>query len=204
MNRWLIWNEPNQARWLQPTSPKVYVTKLLNPAYRAIKQANPQARVGGGVTAPRGNLGGVSPLAWIEGMGRAGAKLDAYAHHPYPLQPQVETPWSGGCRHCQTISMASLDRLIAEGLIESRVGSGTFVSEALKSDRPQQPPAADLARPGLQRPRLSRAMDLAFERFSKRQRLPHAPRAFVTALPAFDAFPMAQWARRCRRLVTTS
>ena len=108
---WTIWNEPNQARWLRPTSPKVYVTKLLNPAYAAIKQANPEARVGGGVTAPRGNLGGVSPLAWIEGMGRAGAKLDAYAHHPYPLQPQAETPWSGGCRHCQTISMASLERL---------------------------------------------------------------------------------------------
>jgi GntR family transcriptional regulator/MocR family aminotransferase len=98
-------------------------------------------------------------------------------------------------RLSRTTVIDSFERLIAEGLIESRVGSGTFVSEALKSDRPQQPPAAGLAGPGLQRPRLSRAMDLAFERFSKRQRLPHAPRAFVTALPAFDAFPMAQWAR---------
>ena len=26
-------------------------------------------------------------------------------------------------------------------------------------------------------------------------RLPYAPRAFITAMPAFDAFPMAQWAR---------
>jgi hypothetical protein len=110
---WTVWNEPNQRRWLMPTSPKVYVTKLLNPAYKAIKQASPQALVGGGVTAPRGNFGGVSPLAWIEGMGKAGARLDAYAHHPYPLQPQTETPWSGGCTHCQTLSMASLERLTA-------------------------------------------------------------------------------------------
>ena len=110
---WTIWNEPNQRRWLRPTSPNVYVQRLLNPAYVAIKRASPQALVGGGVTAPRGNAGGVSPLAWIEGMGKARARLDAYAHHPYPLQPQVETPWSGGCSHCQTISMASLERLTA-------------------------------------------------------------------------------------------
>src|SRR5688572_9734700 len=89
----------------------------------------------------------------------------------------------------RTTVIDAFERLIAEGLIESRVGSGTFVSEALKSDRPQPLAAAVLAGPGLQKPRLSRAMDLAFERFSKRQRLPHAPRAFITALPAFDAFP---------------
>jgi GntR family transcriptional regulator / MocR family aminotransferase len=33
------------------------------------------------------------------------------------------------------------------------------------------------------------------ERFGERQRLPSVARAFTTALPAFDAFPMAQWAR---------
>jgi hypothetical protein len=110
---WTIWNEPNQARWLKPTTPAIYVNRLLNPAYAAIKEVLPGARVGGGVTAPRGNAGGLSPLAWIAGMGKEGAKLDAYAHHPYPLQPQVETPWSGGCKHCQTLSMASLERLTA-------------------------------------------------------------------------------------------
>jgi hypothetical protein len=113
VRHWTIWNEPNQQRWLNPASPKVYVERLLNPAYAAIKQATPNALVAGGVTAPRGNAGGVSPLAWIAAMGKAGARLDAYAHHPYPLQPQLETPWNGGCEHCQTLSMASLDRLIA-------------------------------------------------------------------------------------------
>ena len=109
---WTIWNEPNHAASLQPTSPAVYVKKLLNPAYAEIKRAIPTALVAGGVTAPRGNAGGVSPLAWIAGMGRAGAKLDAYAHHPYPLVPKVETPMSGGCTHCQSVTMATLDKLV--------------------------------------------------------------------------------------------
>jgi hypothetical protein len=46
-------------------------------------------------------------------MGRAGARLDAYAHHPHPLSP-AETPSTGGCSHCSTISMATLERLLAE------------------------------------------------------------------------------------------
>jgi GntR family transcriptional regulator/MocR family aminotransferase len=87
------------------------------------------------------------------------------------------------------------DRLQAEGLVESRIGSGTFVSDALNSERPRQPPETALAAPQPARPALSKAMEWAMDRFSERARLPHAPRAFVTALPAFDAFPMAQWAR---------
>jgi hypothetical protein len=47
-------------------------------------------------------------------MRRYRAKLDAYAHHPYPTQPRTETPWSGGCAWCKTITMADLDRLIRE------------------------------------------------------------------------------------------
>lgn len=111
---WLVWNEPNQRRWLRPTAAAVYVRRLLNPAYAAIKQANPRARVGGGVTAPRGGAGGVSPVDWIRGMGKARARLDAYAHNPHPVDPRRQTPWNGGCGHCATITMASLERLLAE------------------------------------------------------------------------------------------
>jgi hypothetical protein len=110
---WLIWNEPNQRRWLRPTTPQTYVTKLLNPAYTAIHRASGGVRVAGGVTAPRGSAGGVSPVDWIRGMGTAGARLDAYAHHPYPLRPD-EGPWTGACGHCETITMASLERLLRE------------------------------------------------------------------------------------------
>jgi len=110
---WLIWNEPNQRRWLRPTTPKTYVIKLLNPAYAAIHRASRGTRVGGGVTAPRASHGGVSPVAWIRGMRAAGARLDAYAHHPYPIN-RFQTPWSGACMHCETITMASLERLQRE------------------------------------------------------------------------------------------
>ena len=110
VHRWLIWNEPNQARSLLPTSPEVYVQRLLNPAYTALHAWSSHNRVGGGVTAPRGRL---SPVTWIRRMAAAGAKLDAYAHNPYPETPS-ETPTSGGCGHCRTITMATLYRLERE------------------------------------------------------------------------------------------
>jgi hypothetical protein len=108
---WLIWNEPNKRLWLRPTRPGIYVRHLLNPGYEAIHSVLPHARVGGGVTAPRGGLGGVAPVTWVRGMARAHAKLDAYAHHPYPSTP-VETPSSGGCRNCQSITMATIRKLL--------------------------------------------------------------------------------------------
>jgi hypothetical protein len=113
VQRWIIWNEPNQRRWLVPASPVLYVTRLLNPAGAAIKSVIPSASVAGGATAPRGGKGGTSPVDFIRGMGRAGAHLDAYAHHPHPLSPS-ESPSKGGCDHCATVSMATLERLLTE------------------------------------------------------------------------------------------
>jgi hypothetical protein len=110
---WLIWNEPNQRRWLSPASPALYVARILNPAYAAIHAANPRARVAGGVSAPRAGTGGVSPVAWIRGVRRAGARLDVYAHHPYPARPS-DSPFADGCSHCTTITMASAERLVRE------------------------------------------------------------------------------------------
>ena len=94
----------------------------------------------------------------------------------------------------RTTTIEAFSRLTAEGLIESRTGSGTFVSSVLATTRPKPPKAAPPTLP-LAAPRLSTVMAQAIARFGERQRLPHAPRAFTTALPAFDAFPMAQWAR---------
>ncbi len=113
VRRWIIWNEPNQRRWLLPPSPVLYTTRLLNPAYEAIHAVIPKALVAGGATAPRGSSGGTSPVDFIRGMARADANLDAYAHHPHPLSP-AETPMTGGCDHCETISMATLERLLKE------------------------------------------------------------------------------------------
>jgi hypothetical protein len=108
---WLIWNEPNKHIWLRPTRAAIYVQHLLNPAYDAIHSVLPHARVGGGVTAPRGGLGDVAPVVWLHGMAAAHAKLDAYAHHPYPLRP-TETPSSGGCKNCPSITMATVPKLL--------------------------------------------------------------------------------------------
>ena len=108
---WLIWNEPNHPLWLRPTKAAIYVRHLLDPAYEGIHAVLPHARVGGGVTAPRGGLGGVAPVAWIHGMAAAHARLDAYAHNPYPLSPR-ETPSSGGCKNCPSITLATLPKLL--------------------------------------------------------------------------------------------
>ncbi len=94
----------------------------------------------------------------------------------------------------RTTVITVFERLVAEGLVESRVGAGTYVSDALKVGRPAVPLDDERSRPAAaHRPRLSRLIDRASGHFVPR--LPHAQRAFTTALPAFDAFPLAQWAR---------
>jgi hypothetical protein len=112
VRKWTIWNEPNQARWLRPSSPKLYVSRLLNPGYAALHRAIPGVQVSAGGTAPRAGTDGISPLAWLDGLHAAHARFDAYAHNPYPLSPQ-ETPFTGACGHCTTVTMASMSRLIA-------------------------------------------------------------------------------------------
>jgi len=97
----------------------------------------------------------------------------------------------------RTTIIEAFDRLTAEGLIESRVGAGTYVSKALEVQRPRAPNLPVRAEDG-KSPRLARAMAQSVGRFGERQRLPSTARAFTTALPAFDAFPMAQWAMPSR------
>jgi hypothetical protein len=108
---WLIWNEPNKRLWLRPTKASIYVRHLLNPGYEAIHAVLPRARVGGAATGPKAAAGGVSPTAWVRAMWAAGARLDAYAHHPYPSTP-AETPSSGGCKNCPWITMATIRKLL--------------------------------------------------------------------------------------------
>lgn len=109
----------------------------------------------------------------------------------------------------RTTVIEAFDRLTAEGLIEARVGAGAFVSQALETERPRRPvrdPASSSTTTSTststsnpvppQRPlQLSRTMTQAVLQFADRSRLPAVARAFTTALPAFEAFPVAQWAR---------
>jgi hypothetical protein len=124
ITRWTIWNEPNVRLFLIPNSPSLYVSRLLNPAYRSLKSASPRNLVAGGVTSPRKTPSGVSPIAWMRGMGAAHALLDAYAQNPYPVRPH-ETPSSGGCWRCTEITMATLPKLITE--VKRRFGTQTRI-----------------------------------------------------------------------------
>jgi GntR family transcriptional regulator/MocR family aminotransferase len=98
----------------------------------------------------------------------------------------------------RTTAIDAIDRLVAEGMLVSRVGAGTFVSDTLDLQA-QARPASGAARSGGRSPRLSRIIDHAAPGYAPRAWLPHEPRAFVTALPALDAFPMAHWARLSAR-----
>lgn len=99
----------------------------------------------------------------------------------------------------RTTVVVAYERLTAEDLTESRVGAGTFVSRVLNGNRPAPavPPASEPATEAPRTPRLSRAIARASALIS--ERLPHEIRCFTTALPDFNAFPMALWSRLTAR-----
>lgn len=94
----------------------------------------------------------------------------------------------------RTTVIDAVDRLIAEGMLVSKVGAGTFVSDILEHQRPAVPPAAQ-SQTATAQPRLSHTITHASASYGPRSWLPHETRAFVTALPALDAFPRTHWAR---------
>lgn len=98
----------------------------------------------------------------------------------------------------RTTVIDAIDRLVAEGMLASRIGAGTFVSETLENQGRTAAPRQDAGFRGRQ-PRLSYVISQAQDSYAHRAWLPHKPRAFVTALPALDAFPMAHWARLSAR-----
>jgi hypothetical protein len=117
VHMWEIWNEPNLGQWLEPDSPRLYVQRLLNPAYLVLHNRSRANRVAGGATSPRPTLNGLSPVAFMRGMRAAHARLDAYSHHPYPIsrgeRPDGFAP--GVCRYCKgIITLANLPLLVKE------------------------------------------------------------------------------------------
>jgi GntR family transcriptional regulator/MocR family aminotransferase len=98
----------------------------------------------------------------------------------------------------RTTVIDAVERLIAEGLLEARVGSGTYVSQALTGRlAPRPAPTRQNATKAIAR--LSHATRHAIPEFARRTRLPHRSQPFTTALPALDAFPMALWAKLSAR-----
>ena len=68
VQKWLIWNEPNQRRWLRRPRRRSTSSGFSTLRTPRSTHAIPNAQVAGGGTAPRGSTGGVSPVAWITGM----------------------------------------------------------------------------------------------------------------------------------------
>jgi len=107
VHMWTAWNEPDSRVFSVPVSPQLYVQRVLNPAYAGLHAASNANLVAGGVTGPRRPPGGMSPLAFMQGMHAARAHLDAYAQNPYPVTPG-ETPFRTKCSACDTLTMAVL------------------------------------------------------------------------------------------------
>jgi aryl-phospho-beta-D-glucosidase BglC (GH1 family) len=99
---WAVWNEPNLNLFLTPqfnsagksVAPANYA-KLYAAGYAGIKAGNPLAKVAIGETSARGkdSPGGAvishSPGKFAELVAKANPRLkfDAWAHHPYPSNP---------------------------------------------------------------------------------------------------------------------
>jgi hypothetical protein len=124
-----VWNEPNLKDYLYPqivghhAVGHIMYARLVRVGYRAVKRADPRAKVLIGETAPS-NL----PLRFIERAARAlpgGLRADGWAQHPYqfvktpPSRPQRR--YSGGISNVGAMK-AAMRRLARAGKL--RTGSG--------------------------------------------------------------------------------
>lgn len=103
--------------------------------------------------------------------------------------------------------MSAFEQLIAEGYLESRVGSGTKVACVRPSEQftGQQPGAGLLARPRRPMPVVLSRRGSAIAGFTPRREAQRgAPRPFRLGAPGLDTFPYAEWGRlsaACRRRI---
>ena len=91
-----VWNEPNVIFFQNPVDP-VFYTRMLQAAYPAIKAADPEAVVVGGVVLAAYTAGSVTinPQDFVATMYENGAKgyFDAISYHPY--HPDIPFSESG-------------------------------------------------------------------------------------------------------------
>ena len=114
---WLIWNEPNEA----PLAAADLGLRLRLPApepglhgdQALLLPVGPRRRR---VTWRRAARPAVFlQCAGIRGMGRGPRPAGRLPASPsVPAEAVLETPTSGGCTHCETNTMATLERLISE------------------------------------------------------------------------------------------
>jgi len=100
-------------------------------------------------------------------------------------------------RVSRTTTLLAYEQLIAEGYLETRRASGTFVADELPDDlpRPWSPPRPSPSG----HPRVSRRGALLAATPAPARRLSGPPRAFRLGVPALDRFPLRLWSRLIRR-----
>lgn len=88
---WEVWNEPNLPRFWEGSRLE-YIQGILEPAARALRAANPQARIGGPALAHFGGRGRDWHSWLLDVLREAGDQLDFLTHHAYDLaDPQGVT-----------------------------------------------------------------------------------------------------------------
>jgi GntR family transcriptional regulator/MocR family aminotransferase len=92
------------------------------------------------------------------------------------------------------------DQLLAEGYVEGRIGSGTYVARTLPEELLQvRGTASGPPRPTADRRRLSRRGEVLAATPAAGVRGSGAPRAFRPGVPGLDAFPFGVWGRLLAR-----
>ena len=99
----------------------------------------------------------------------------------------------------RTTMVDVFERLTAEGLLEGRTGAGTYVSQSVRIGNEEEdalPKAANGTLAAETNNSFPSPPPVGSEFV---ERLPHTIRAFTTALPAVDMFPIAQWTRQSNK-----
>jgi hypothetical protein len=121
---WEVWNEPNNAVFWQPQVDAGAYTKLLQASFKAIKQADPNARVLTAGLAPMPSDGdNLSRRDFLQQMYNAGAKshFDAVADHPYtfPRLPDEKSDRAWAEMSNGTTSMRGI--MVANGDADKKI-----------------------------------------------------------------------------------
>ncbi len=100
-------------------------------------------------------------------------------------------------RVSRTTTLLAYEQLIAEGYLETRRGSGTFVAGELPDDLPRASSPPQPAR--IKHPPLSRRGHALAGIPAPARRLSGPPRAFRLGIPALDRFPFRLWSQLVNR-----
>jgi GntR family transcriptional regulator/MocR family aminotransferase len=95
----------------------------------------------------------------------------------------------------RTTILGAYDQLIAEGMIVSAVGAGSYVSHELAITQQSQKTPDQLSERISSEPILGKSSISAAHQYLPRLEHPNPDNPFITGLPALDAFPMSLWAR---------